>query len=720
MRDRILITGGQGFLGRHLAAHWLLADPQATVVSVGRSAPCPGRFARRLQWGREEVEAPLPRWMAEALDSPRHSYEGLNVCDRLAMTELIGRLQPSHIVHLAGELRDEALEQMLATNVLGVEALMEAIRGAHVRPERVVMGSTGGIYGIPQRLPIQEDSPCRPLDLYTSTKLSAEHVARNISSRHGIPLVWARIFNPVGPGQDERHLTSTLARQVAAIAEGRRAPRIEVGPLTTTRDFIDGRDVAAALHCLATRGEAGRAYNVGSGVETPIADTLRLCLDAARLGPDVKIERRPARPSDVPRHVADMSRLGALGFEARFSFEESIAELVRYYREDVATASPVERGPSAATTRLAVTIPRQDSYDVEVEAGLLSQLPARLRTRFPRARFAVLSDARVHSLYASSLVSALSDAGEDPIDVVLPEGEVSKSPRAHLDVIAALREGGFDRRSVLINVGGGMISDLGGFVAATYMRGVDYVNVPTTLLAQHDASIGGKVAVNAPWAKNFIGAFHHPRAVYIDPEVLQTLDDRDIGAGIAEAVKVGMCGDRDLLYLLEASVNAIRARRDPHILGEIVARSARRKLELLDPDPYEIDLRRVLNLGHSFGHALETELHYTDLRHGEAVAWGIAVATAVAFNRGRCDRETHDRILALLAAYDLPRPIERQHLAGALGHLGGVRLVRGGCLNEVLPTTFGWVDITADVGDDEFLAALDAFTDAPGIPLEAG
>jgi 3-dehydroquinate synthase len=240
------------------------------------------------------------------------------------------------------------------------------------------------------------------------------------------------------------------------------------------------------------------------------------------------------------------------------------------------------------------------------------------------------------------------------------------------------------------------------------MRGVAYVNVPTTLLAQHDAAVGGKVAVNTAFAKNFVGAFHHPRAVFADPATLATLDERHIAAGIAEAIKVALCGNEALFCLLEEGVLAIRQWRDARVLGEVVRRATRKKIELLAPDPYEHDLRRALNLGHSFGHPLETELAYTGILHGEAVGFGLAVAVEVARARRVCPDEAAERILALLADYGLPPRVPRGRLLAACARMAEVRLVRGRALHYVLPVGVARVEIVPQVGDDEIRAALDA------------
>ncbi len=353
-------------------------------------------------------------------------------------------------------------------------------------------------------------------------------------------------------------------------------------------------------------------------------------------------------------------------------------------------------------SKLEVSADAHRRYTVEIRRGLLGELPALLDERFPGARLALLSDDGVAPLYAQPLRSALHANGRIATLHVVPAGEASKSVEQWQRLVGELQAAGLDRRGVIVNVGGGVVCDLGGMVAATYMRGIAYANVPTTLLAQHDASIGGKVAVNAPWAKNFLGAFHHPQHVWIDPETLHTLDRRQLAAGLAESVKVAMIGDLPLLETLESDARRLLA-GDPAALTKVVARSAAKKIELLAGDPYERDLRRPLNLGHTFGHALETELGYEGILHGEAVAWGLIVALELARARGLCTEIDRDRIVALLARFELPPPVAPERLCAALDRLAAIRLVRGNRLHYVLPTSA--TSVTIDEVDGAELAA---------------
>jgi 3-dehydroquinate synthase len=361
--------------------------------------------------------------------------------------------------------------------------------------------------------------------------------------------------------------------------------------------------------------------------------------------------------------------------------------------------------PSDGGENLVLHVRADDACAIEVRRGLVRSIPEQLAAAFPRSRFVVITDENVADLHAQPLLAEMRGRGLSVELVAMKPGEPSKSFARWIELVEEIYRLGLDRRGVIVNVGGGLVCDVGGTVAATYLRGVDYVNVPTTLLAQHDAAIGGKVAVNAPWAKNFLGAFHQPKRVFVDPELLQTLDRRQMAAGVAEAIKVAILGERTLFELLEREPQRILGGRDPVLLEEVVARAARRKIELLRDDPLEADLRRPLNLGHTFGHALETELGYEGLLHGEAVAFGIAVATTIARRRGVCAEEDAERILALLDAYRLPPAVPRARLAAATKRLAPIRLVRGGRLNYVLPTAIDAVTIK-EVAERELGEAL--------------
>jgi 3-dehydroquinate synthase len=721
MSERVLVTGAQGFLGRYLCA-LLLSDGPAEVLGLGRSARLDEGFTHKVTWGTTRVRAPLPESVREALGSPHYHYASLDVGRQSELTGLLGDFRPDVVFHLASGLRDAPADHLFRTNVEGTVSLIEAIQESGIAAPRIVFGSTGFLYGriASEALPIGEDTPPAPIDLYGVSKLAGEQVSRILTARYGVPAIWSRIFNLVGPGQEERHFCGRVAALAAAIAAGVLPPLVEVEPLTATRDFLDVRDAARALVALARRGEPGGSYNVGSGIESPVAGVFREILRQAGLDGGVTVEEKAPRPADIPRYVADVRRLRALGHTDEYPLNHSLGDLLAWYAGPVSRAAHRARRVHRPLVLASVEADRSHRYPVEMAAGLLERLPKRLAGMFPAARMVVLTDGTVLERYGVCLLEGLRAHGVEAAPLLLPPGERSKSAGDYLRLIEQLHDLGFDRRALLVNLGGGIVTDTGGFVAATYLRGVAYVNVPTTLLAQLDAAIGGKVAVNMPWAKNFVGAFAHPRAVFTDPAVLRTLPARELCAGVAEALKVAIIGDPDLFELLEAESEAVRRGQDSELLGEVVARSSEGKIALLAPDPYEHNLRRALNFGHTFGHALEVQTGYDRLLHGEAVGFGIAVATAVARRRGMCTRATVDRIFQALYAYGLPPPVPRSDLVATCGRLDAIRLVRGRRLNYVLPTEIGCVEIVAELEDHEIPQAIDDIAAHPVIGGSVG
>jgi len=229
--------------------------------------------------------------------------------------------------------RGDAREELFGINVNGIIRLIEAIAESGINKPRLIIASTGGVYGMPARgmLPIKEDATCAPIDMYSVSKLAAELASKVLSRQHRIPSVWARIFNLVGPGQDERHACGMFASTIAAIAKNEMPARIEVGALDTTRDFLDVRDAAYALLVLIRKGAEGATYNVGSGIETSIESVLTTMLRVANLAGSIEVRRTKDRLQDIPRHCADIEQLSALGFRPRYRLDRSLTDLFRYY-----------------------------------------------------------------------------------------------------------------------------------------------------------------------------------------------------------------------------------------------------------------------------------------------------------------------------------------------------------------------------------------------------
>lgn len=338
---KVLVTGAQGFVGRYLIAR-LLGDPSTEAVrGVGRSPDSRATFTHDVAWGSTRVRAPLPRDVAGSLADPRYRYESLDLSDVARFEALLREFEPDAVINMASGLRDDAARHLYETNVLGAIALLETIARAAPGVRLIVLGSSGGVYGNagPDGTPIAEDARCEPADLYCASKLASEHATRIVADRLDLPVVWTRMFNLVGPGQDERHVAGRFAAQACAIARGLSPPRMVVGNLASTRDFVDIRDVADAVALIAARGQAGEAYNVASGVETSVRDVLDASLRAAGIVDTVSFETLPPRPHDIPRHVADIGRLRRMGFTPSRDIRTSVGEVVSYYLEDVATAA---------------------------------------------------------------------------------------------------------------------------------------------------------------------------------------------------------------------------------------------------------------------------------------------------------------------------------------------------------------------------------------------
>ncbi|HKP13388.1 MAG TPA: NAD-dependent epimerase/dehydratase family protein [Blastocatellia bacterium] len=341
MSRRYLITGAQGFVGRYLVAHLLNAESGAEILGIGRSPASDDRFTHAVHWGAVRLAAPLPRELDEVFSDRRYRYAAVDLRQRAELTRVIKDYRPEAVFHLAAALRDDPPESLFRINVEGTIHLIEAIAESAIERPRLIFGSSGGVYGIPHgdALPLGESHPCRPIDFYSISKLAAEQAAWALARLYKIPLIVTRLFNLVGPGQDERHACGKFASTLAAIAANQLPRQITVGALATTRDFLDVRDAAAALHLLSERGEAGAAYNVGSGNETGIGAVLAIALRAAGLAGSVEVRAGANRALDIPRHFADIRRLKALGFRPRLSLERSIEDLFRYYFKTVADSA---------------------------------------------------------------------------------------------------------------------------------------------------------------------------------------------------------------------------------------------------------------------------------------------------------------------------------------------------------------------------------------------
>jgi 3-dehydroquinate synthase len=292
------------------------------------------------------------------------------------------------------------------------------------------------------------------------------------------------------------------------------------------------------------------------------------------------------------------------------------------------------------------------SYPIHIGPGLLAR-SGLLAPHIPSGRAALVTNEVVAPLYADAVEKSLAAAGVRSFRVVIPDGEAQKRWETLDRVYGELLRAQADRRTVIVALGGGVVGDLAGFAAATYQRGVPFIQVPTTLLAQVDSSVGGKTAVNHALGKNMIGAFHQPLAVIADTTTLDTLPDRELAAGMAEVIKYGAIRDLPFFEWLEANIERL-LRRDPAALAHAIERSCEIKAEIVALDEREAGPRALLNLGHTFGHAIETLAGYGTWLHGEAVATGMVMAARFSVRLGRMAPADAGRLEALIGRAGLP------------------------------------------------------------------
>ncbi len=292
------------------------------------------------------------------------------------------------------------------------------------------------------------------------------------------------------------------------------------------------------------------------------------------------------------------------------------------------------------------------TYDIVIRFGLLQSIGPRLRELGARGTVGVITDRNVARQYAKGVLKSLASSGFDAVPIVLPPGESSKTLRSIERILDALARHRFERKSFLLALGGGVVGDLAGFAAAIYQRGMPFVQIPTSLVAQVDSSVGGKTGVDHPLGKNLIGAFHQPRAVWIDPGTLRTLPEREWIAGLAEVIKYGVIADENFFDFLERRMQALKQRRR-NVVTAAIKRSCEIKAEVVAADERESDLRRILNYGHTFGHALEALGGYRSLVHGEAVGIGLAQEAELSYHRGMCERSVVERIRKVVRAAGL-------------------------------------------------------------------
>ncbi len=361
-----------------------------------------------------------------------------------------------------------------------------------------------------------------------------------------------------------------------------------------------------------------------------------------------------------------------------------------------------------------VTVPLGErSYDIVIEDGLLDRAGAMLKPCFPLGRALVVTDSHVETVQLPRLAAALRHEGIAIEPIVLPAGERTKSWEELASLVDGLLDRGLERSEAIVALGGGVIGDLTGFAAAIAKRGCNFVQIPTTLLAQVDSSVGGKTAINTPAGKNLVGAFHQPVAVLIDPTVLATLPAREARAGYAEIVKYGLIDDADFFAWCEEHGAAMIA-GDAEARRYAIAHSVAAKARIVGADERETGgTRALLNLGHTFGHALEADHEFSDkLLHGEAVAAGMALAFRYSAAKGLCSNEDAERVSAHLRTVGLPDGLAAAGVAadGATlaAHMAHDKKASGGRIPFLLARGIGQTFLATDVDMADIIAFLDA------------
>ena len=352
-------------------------------------------------------------------------------------------------------------------------------------------------------------------------------------------------------------------------------------------------------------------------------------------------------------------------------------------------------------SRITVSLP-QNSYEIAIAPDSLSQLGEKMKQLKLGKKVLVVSNPEIFGHYGDICLKSLQDAGFETYKHLIPAGEVHK----HLQSIEQLYDTALnhhlERSSTLVALGGGVIGDMTGFAAATWLRGINFVQVPTSLLAMVDASVGGKTGVNHPQGKNLIGAFYQPKLVLIDPNVLETLPEREFRAGMSEVIKYGVIWDAELFSLLEqANDISSFANMDSNLLSTILESSCQAKADVVSKDEKETGLRAILNYGHTIGHAIESLTNYQEFVHGEAVALGMIAAGEIAIQMGLWKDAAGNRQNKLIVKAGLPTKVASQiKVKDVLETIKNDKKVKSGKVRFILPTKIGHVKITDKVSAD--------------------
>ena len=355
-----------------------------------------------------------------------------------------------------------------------------------------------------------------------------------------------------------------------------------------------------------------------------------------------------------------------------------------------------------------ISVPLQNrSYPIWIEKGLLTNLPELLKPMNQGQKWVIFSQNEIISLYGNSLCKGLKSAGFQVELVVLPDGEKAKSLNELEGIFSQLIGMGCDRSSTFLALGGGVVGDATGFIAASFMRGVDYIQIPTTLLAMVDSSIGGKTGVNLPNGKNLVGAIWQPKAVVIDIELLKSLQEREITSAMGEVLKYGAILDRNLFEVVAENLNDILNLSKPELLTEVIGRCAKLKADVVVEDEREGGKRRILNFGHTIGHALETHFGFETLRHGEAVAYGMLAAGKLSNEDGRLEIEDFELLQTTIKKLPLPK-LHKFDAENILKIMQRDKKVKDRKINFVLLEAIGKTVIVDSIEKESIIKAMES------------
>lgn len=365
--------------------------------------------------------------------------------------------------------------------------------------------------------------------------------------------------------------------------------------------------------------------------------------------------------------------------------------------------------------KLLSTVPVElgaDSYSIQIGEGWIEDLGKTLNSVAPEGRIVIVTNPEIGARWLESVSGSLESADREVETLEIPEGEAVKNLETVSTLYDYLIERNHERSSILLALGGGVVGDVVGFAAATFLRGVRLVQLPTSLLAMVDSSIGGKTGVNHRLGKNLVGAFKQPCFVGIELDFLETLPEEEFRAGMAEVVKYGMISDAGLFDYIEANLGAICA-RETDSLAHIVTRSCEIKAQVVSKDEFESGLRAILNFGHTFGHAAEALARYTGLRHGEAVAGGMMAACRLGETTAGFDPESTARLGRLLAELGLPTRLPAKPIRDYVAAMRRDKKVKAARLRFVVPTRIGEVEIRDDIEEAAAIGALEKTLENP-------